>query len=106
MELNKVIQYLKVEVETIKKKMEANLEMENLGKRSGITGINISNRILEIEEYLRSRRYHRSRRNGHNRQRKCKMQQGYNLKHPINPGCNEKTKFKDYGYKREQSSKT
>jgi esterase/lipase len=33
-ELNKVIQDLKVEVETIKKtQMEANLEMENLGKR-------------------------------------------------------------------------
>jgi hypothetical protein len=35
-ELYKVIQYLKVEVETINKtQMEANLEMENLGKRSG-----------------------------------------------------------------------
>jgi hypothetical protein len=34
-ELNKVIQDLKVEVETIKgRQMEANLEMENLGKRS------------------------------------------------------------------------
>ena len=39
-ELNKVIQDLKVEVETIKKtQMEANLEMENLGKRSGITDV-------------------------------------------------------------------
>jgi hypothetical protein len=37
-ELNKVFQELKVEVETIKKtQMEANLEMENLRKRSGIT---------------------------------------------------------------------
>jgi hypothetical protein len=36
-ELNKAIQDLKLEVETIKKmKMKANLEMENLGKRSGI----------------------------------------------------------------------
>jgi hypothetical protein len=36
-ELNKVVQDLKVEVETIKKtQMEANLEMENVGKRSGI----------------------------------------------------------------------
>jgi hypothetical protein len=36
-ELNKVLQELNVEVETIKKtQMEANLEMENLGKRSGI----------------------------------------------------------------------
>jgi hypothetical protein len=35
-ELNKAIQNLKVEVEPIKKtKNEANLEMENLGMRSG-----------------------------------------------------------------------
>jgi hypothetical protein len=38
--LNKVIQDLKVEVETIKKtQMEAILEMENLGKMSGITNV-------------------------------------------------------------------
>jgi chromosome segregation ATPase len=49
-ELNKVIQDLKMEVETIKKtQMEANLEMENLGKRSGITDV----RIQEIQEYKR-----------------------------------------------------
>ena len=35
-----------MEVETIKKtQMEANLEMENLGKRSGITDVSITNRI-------------------------------------------------------------
>ena len=35
--MNKVIQNLKVEVETIKKtKMEANLETENLRKRAGL----------------------------------------------------------------------
>jgi hypothetical protein len=45
-ELNKVIQDLKVEVETIKKtKMNANLEMGNLGKRSGITDVSITKRI-------------------------------------------------------------
>ena len=39
-----------MEVETIKKtQMEANLEMENLGKRSGITDV----RIQEIQEYKR-----------------------------------------------------
>ena len=52
-ELNKVIQDLKVEVETIKKtQMEANLEMENLGKRSGITDVSITNRTQEIEERI------------------------------------------------------
>ena len=30
--------------------MEANLKIENLGKRSGITDINIANRIQEIKE--------------------------------------------------------
>ena len=51
--LSKVIQDLKVEVETIKKtQMEANLEMENLGKRSGITDVSITNRIQEIEERI------------------------------------------------------
>jgi chromosome segregation ATPase len=52
-ELNKVIQDLKVEVESVKKiKMEANEEMENLRKRSGITDISITNRIQEIEERI------------------------------------------------------
>jgi hypothetical protein len=36
--LHKDVQDLKVKIETIKKTLiEANLEMENLGKRSGIT---------------------------------------------------------------------
>jgi uncharacterized protein YukE len=52
-ELNKVTQDLKVEVKTIKKtQMEAKLEMESLGKMSGITDVTISNRIQEIEERL------------------------------------------------------
>jgi conjugal transfer/entry exclusion protein len=47
-ELNKMIQDLKVEIETIKKiQMEANLEMENLGKGSGVT-----NRIQQIQERI------------------------------------------------------
>jgi hypothetical protein len=45
-ELNKEIQNLTVEVETIKKsQMETNLEMENLGKRPGITYVSTTNRI-------------------------------------------------------------
>jgi hypothetical protein len=32
--------------------MEANLEMENLGKTTGITNVSISNRIQEIEERI------------------------------------------------------
>ena len=42
-----------MEVESIKKtQMEVNLEIENLGKRSGITHVNIANRIQEIEERI------------------------------------------------------
>jgi hypothetical protein len=52
-ELDKLVQHLKVEVETIKKtQMGANLEMKYLGKRSGITDLSITNRIQEIEERI------------------------------------------------------
>jgi F0F1-type ATP synthase membrane subunit b/b' len=45
-ELNKVIQELKVEVETIKKtQTETNLEMGNIRKRSGITDVINTDRI-------------------------------------------------------------
>ena len=50
-ELNKAIQDLKVEVETIKEtQMEAILEMEHLGKRSGITYVSITKIMQEREE--------------------------------------------------------
>jgi hypothetical protein len=45
-EFNKVVQDLKVEIEIIEKtQMEANLEMENLRNRLGITEVSINNRI-------------------------------------------------------------
>ena len=51
--MNKVIEDLKVEVKTKKKtQMEANLEMENLGKWSGITDASITSRIQEIKERI------------------------------------------------------
>jgi prophage DNA circulation protein len=49
-ELNKALQDLKVEVETKETQMEANLEVEILGKRSGITDVSITNRLQEIEK--------------------------------------------------------
>ena len=50
-ELFKAVQDLKVEVQTIMKtQIEATLEMKNLGKRSRIRDVSISNRIQEIEE--------------------------------------------------------
>jgi hypothetical protein len=52
-ELNKTIQDLKMEEETMKKSQrETTLELENLGKRSGIIDVSITNRIQEIEERI------------------------------------------------------
>ena len=49
--MNKTIQDLKMEIETItKSKRETILELENLGKRSGVIDASITNRIQEIEE--------------------------------------------------------
>jgi hypothetical protein len=53
MELNKTIQDLKMELETIKKtQRETTLEIETLGKKSGTIDVNISNRAQEMEERL------------------------------------------------------
>ena len=52
-ELNKTIQDLKMEIETIKESQrETTLELENLGKRSGVIDASITNRIQEIEERI------------------------------------------------------
>jgi hypothetical protein len=51
MELHKIIQDLKMEVETIKKtQRETTLKIETQGKKSGTIDTNISNRIQEMEE--------------------------------------------------------
>jgi translation elongation factor EF-Ts len=76
-ELNKTIQDLKREVQAIKKtQSETTLEMETLGKKSGTIDANISNRIQEIKENLRCRRFHREHQ--HNNQRKYKRQKDPN----------------------------
>jgi hypothetical protein len=47
--MNKTIQDLKMELETIKKlQRETTLELENLGMRSGVTDSSISNRTEEM----------------------------------------------------------
>ena len=52
-EMNKTIQDLKMEIETIKKSLrETNLELENLAKRSGVKDTSITHRIQEIEERI------------------------------------------------------
>ena len=53
MELNKTIQDIKREVDTIEKtRSEATLEIETLGKKSGTTDASISKRIQEMEERI------------------------------------------------------
>jgi len=52
-ELTKTIQDLKMEIETIKKaQRETTLEIENLGKKSGVIDTSITNRVQEIEERI------------------------------------------------------
>jgi predicted nucleic acid-binding Zn-ribbon protein len=51
--LSKSMQDLKMEIETIKKSQrETTLEIESLGKRSGVTDVSNTNRIQEIEERI------------------------------------------------------
>jgi prefoldin subunit 5 len=50
-ELNKTFQDLKMEIETIKKSQrKTTLEIENLGKKSGVIDASITNRTQEREE--------------------------------------------------------
>jgi hypothetical protein len=51
--MNKTFKDLKMEIEPIKKiQMEVILEMENLGKITGITDTNITNKIQVMEERI------------------------------------------------------
>jgi chromosome segregation ATPase len=97
-EMNKTIQDLKMEIETMKKSQrETTLELENLGKRSRVIDASITNRIQEIEERISGTEV--TIRNIDNSQRKCKKQRAPN---PGNSGHNEKTKPKDNRYRRKQ----
>ena len=94
MELNKTIQDLKREVDTIKKTQSDNSGDRNPRKE-------IWNHRCEHQqqttrdgtENLRCRRFHKE--HWHKNQKKWKMQKDPNSKHPGNPGHNEKTKLKD-----------
>ena len=100
-EMNKTIQDLKMEIETIKKSQrETTLEIENLGKRSGVIDASITNRIQEIEERI-SGAEDTIENIDTTVKENAKMQKAPNPKHPGNPGHNEKTKPKDNRYRRE-----
>ena len=96
MELNKTIQDLKMEAETMKKtQRKTTLEIEILGKKSGT--IDHKQNTRDGRENLRCRKFYRK--HGHNNQRKCKIENDSNSKHPGNTGHNEKTKPKDYRHR-------
>ena len=91
--IEKNIQDLKLEVETMKKiQRETTVGVETLGKKSGTIDASISNRIQEMEERISGAEDSIGREHGHSYQRKCKMQYDPSSKHPGNPGHNEKTK--------------
>jgi acetyl-CoA carboxylase alpha subunit len=88
MKLNKTIQDLKMEVETMKKtQRETTLEIETLRKKSGTIDVSISNRIQEMEERISGTEDSI----GSMAQQSKKMQNAKdpNSKHPGNPGHNE-----------------
>jgi hypothetical protein len=99
MELNKTIQDLKMEVETMNKTQRG----DNSGDRkprkkiSNHKSNHQQQNTRKGRENLRCRGFHRK--HGHNNQRKCKMQKDPNSKDPENPGHNEKTKPKDNSYR-------
>ena len=92
-ELNKTIQDLKMEEERQKLQRETTLEIEILGKKSGVIDASISNRIQEMEERILG-----AEDSIENMatiiKENAKMQKDPNSKHPENPGHNN-TKPKD-----------
>ena len=99
-ELNKTIQNLKMEVETIKKtQRETTLEIKILGKKSGTIDASINNRIQEMEEGISGAEESIENMDTIIKENaKCKK---LLTKLPRNPGHNEKTKCKDNKYRRE-----
>ena len=93
--MNKTILDLKREVDTIKKtQSEATLEIETLGKKSGIIDASISNRIQEMEERI-SGAEDSIKNIGTTIKENAKYKKDPNSKHTGNPGHNEKTKPTD-----------
>jgi chromosome segregation ATPase len=94
-ELNKIIQDLKREVDTIKQtQSETMLEIETLGKKSKAIDASISNRIQEIKERI-SGAEDCVENIGTTIKENAKCKKILNSKHPGNPGHNEKTKPMD-----------
>ena len=92
-----------MEIETTKKSQrETTLELENLGKRSGVIDASIANRIQEIEERI-SGAEDTIENFDTTLKENAKSKKFLTQKiHPENPGHNEKTKPEDNRYRREQ----
>ena len=89
---NITIQYLNIEIETIKKSQrETTPELKNVGKRSGVIDVNITNRIQVIEERISCAED--TIENINTTVKKYKKQKAPSPKHPGNLGHNEKTKL-------------
>jgi hypothetical protein len=87
-----------MEVETMKKtQSKTTLEIETLGKKSGIIDVSIRNRIEERETQVQKIPYG----TWTQQSKKMQMQKDPNSKHPGNPGHNEKTKPTDNRSRRE-----
>ena len=95
MDLNKTIQDLKRDVDTIKKtQSEAMLEIETLGKKSGTIDASISTRLQEMEKRI-SGAEDSIENIGTTIKENGKCKKDPNSKHPGNPGHNEMTKPTD-----------
>jgi hypothetical protein len=80
--------------------MEAQLEMENLGKRSGITDVSITNRVQKIEERILSAED--TIEEIDTTVKENSNTKSPNPKHPGNSGHNGKTKSKSNQNRRKQ----
>jgi hypothetical protein len=90
-ERNKTIQDLKMEIETIKKSQrERTVEIENLGKRSGVLDVSIINRIQETKKRI-SGAEDTIENTDTTVKENVKCKKAPKLKHPENRGHNEKT---------------
>ena len=98
-ELNRPIQDLKMQIETIKKSQrETTLEIVILGKKSGTIDASISYRTQEREERLSGAEDSLENMDTTIKENE-KSKKDPNSKHPRNPGLNEKTKPKDNRYR-------
>jgi hypothetical protein len=89
-----------MEIETIKKSQrETTLEMENLGKRSGVIDASITSRIQEVEERISGAED--TIETIDTTVKEMQNEKNPNPKHAGNAGHNEKIKLKDNRYRRE-----